>query len=79
MAFVHIPLNLYSNPVSHGFLLYPFYWMGRLSLVEVNLLKVTQLASNNFILVVGTEKQMTIWKMVAGSEKGGWAGKGGNK
>lgn len=29
--------------------------MQRLSLLEVNLLAVTQLASNNFILVVATE------------------------
>lgn len=30
--------------------------MGRLSLIEVNLLKVAQLARTNFILVVVTEK-----------------------
>lgn len=33
--------------------------MGRLSLIEVNLLKVAQLASTNFILVVVTEKHHT--------------------
>lgn len=63
-------MNPHSNPVRLG-LLYAFYWIGRMNLIEVSLLKVAQLANTNVILVVGTEKSMPIWKMVAGSEKGG--------
>lgn len=64
-------MNPHSNPVRLGLLSYAFYWIGRMNLIEVSLLKVAQLANTNVILVVGTEKSMPIWKMVAGSEKGG--------
>lgn len=40
--------------------------MGRLNLAEVHLLMGTQLASDNVILVVGTEKQMTTCKVTVG-------------